>query len=382
MKRSRRGGDQLRHLRRLPWSRTAWFYAAVGCLFSTFGFLVDLGHITRLAPWSAVLIMAAGSGLVACLYVLAIVHQRFLIPVVVAAQIGLVFLADRFLLPGPDPHVHPPALHAIQSQAVFDALGCLAAVIASYVLFFIFISREGVRQVRLDTEIGLAREIHERLVPPFARRVDGFELMGRSIPSSEVGGDLVDAFEVDSALLAIVADVSGHGVPAETLMAMVRAAVRARAAAGDSLEQTFAAVDRLLADLDRPDKFATAAALRLKRDGTAEALLAGHHPIVIVRAGARVAEHLENARPPLGIPSAMAAREIRYRPGDLFAIFTDGFMEVADRGGHMLGLEAIEALLLERSSAPLEEIAEAVVGLARRHGPITDDQTILLVRAM
>ena len=47
----------------------------------------------------------------------------------------------------------------------------------------------------------------------------------------------------------------------------------------------------------------------------------------------------------------------------------------------MLGLEPIEALIVDRAHAPLGEIADAVFDRCRRHGPITDDQTLLLVRA-
>jgi serine phosphatase RsbU (regulator of sigma subunit) len=64
----------------------------------------------------------------------------------------------------------------------------------------------------------------------------------------------------------------------------------------------------------------------------------------------------------------------------LFAV-TDGLTEVTDQGGHMLGLEPIEALIVDRAHAPLGEIADAVFDRCRRHGPITDDQTLLLVRA-
>jgi serine phosphatase RsbU (regulator of sigma subunit) len=236
------------------------------------------------------------------MYVLAVVRRGAWIVLGVAAQFALIFAVDRLLPAGSTPGPGGPTLAAIRSQALFDAMGCLFAAVAGYVLFIGFISREGLRQVQLDTEIGLARDIHARLVPAFERRVSNFELLGRSVPSSEVGGDMVDVFETRDGLLGIVADVSGHGVTAGILMAMVRAAVRTSGATQATLEELFERIDRLLVDLDRPDKFATAACLRLHPDGTAEALLAGHLPILVVRAGARSVERIENGRPPLGIP--------------------------------------------------------------------------------
>ena len=41
----------------------------------------------------------------------------------------------------------------------------------------------------------MAREIHRSLVPTFQRKLAGYEISGASIPSGEVGGDLVDIAE-------------------------------------------------------------------------------------------------------------------------------------------------------------------------------------------
>jgi hypothetical protein len=144
------------YLRRLPWGRAAWLYGAVACTFCTLGFVVDLGRVTWLTPRFTVVAMAAWSGAIACLYVIAIVHRRSLFLLAIAAQIGLVYASNRILPVGTNPHRNPPTLRAIESQATFDAIGCLAAMVAGYTLFLAFISREGLRQV--DREVaGAAR---------------------------------------------------------------------------------------------------------------------------------------------------------------------------------------------------------------------------------
>ena len=168
-------------------------------------------------------------------------------------------------------------------------------------------------------------------------------------------------------------------------MAMVRAAVRAQADAGCTLVDVFAGIDRLVVGLERPDHFVTVACLRLTPDGRGEALLAGHLPILVLRPGVGVRPCIENTRPPLGIgvhrSSSVAARPLEHQPGDLFVLFTDGLVEVADRDGRMLGIEAIQNLLAGRASAPLAEVADSVFERAHQHGLAADDQTLLLVRA-
>ena len=53
-----------------------------------------------------------------------------------------------------------------------------------------------------------------------------FEVYGKSIPSAEMGGDLIDVVEKVGNLLAYIADVSGHGLPAGQLMGMLKTAMR------------------------------------------------------------------------------------------------------------------------------------------------------------
>ncbi len=378
--------DRMRYLRRLPFKRAVWLYAAVTCTFGTIGFVSDLSHVAWLRPWPSVLVSAVIAGLISCGYIVTIVHYRRGFLLLIALQFVVTVGADKLLPGGVDPRLHPPTLAAVERQASFDAIGCLFLVVAGYALFIGFISREGLRQARLDAEIGLAREIHARLVPPIERRTGRFELLGRSLPSTEVGGDLIDAFEAGGDEWALIADVTGHGVTAGTLMAMVRAAIRTRASTGGAIAEVFASIDRLIVDLERPDKFVTAAALRFRHDGVAEALLAGHLPILVVRAGGRGVERLENARPPLGLPLSTTAAAAacpactRYAPGDLFVLLTDGLTEVQTKDGEMLGLEEVQALVTAHAGKPLPVIADALFDRARAHGAATDDQTLLLVR--
>lgn len=59
---------------------------------------------------------------------------------------------------------------------------------------------------------GAGRRDPPVLVPTIDIKSDGFEFYGRSLPSGEVGGDLVDVFQTDRGWIAYIADVSGHGV--------------------------------------------------------------------------------------------------------------------------------------------------------------------------
>ena len=64
---------------------------------------------------------------------------------------------------------------------------------ASCSFFLIFIQYEGRHSVRIETELSLAHSIQQTLVPKITIENARYEIYGVSVPSDEVGGDIVDA---------------------------------------------------------------------------------------------------------------------------------------------------------------------------------------------
>ena len=92
--------------------------------------------------------------------------------------------------------------------------------------YYEVLDEEGLATIRMQTVLALAHGIQATLVPTLSLQVDRFEVYGKSIPSTEMGGDLIDAVESDGTLLAYVADISGHGLAAGQLMGMLKTAIR------------------------------------------------------------------------------------------------------------------------------------------------------------
>ena len=367
----------------LSWRARLTLILGVFAMFSTLGFFSDLVRLQNQSPWPVVLGVAAADGLVAVGYFVGVMFgvRGVAIAVVVQALMMLLVIPRlNALAPGP---AGDPSVAWMLARAKADAIGILAGIIAAYWAFIGFIGRQGVGQVRLQTEMDLAHDIHAALVPPVALHAGRIEAYGRSVPSSEVGGDLVDVMTTSGGLLAVVADVSGHGVAAGTLMATVRAAVRARLAATvatPALGELLTTVNQVLLEIGRPDRFATLAALRVPEQGDAEVALAGHLPVLRVRGG--VIEHIENQHVPLGVRAGetFSAVSVTTAPGDLFVLFTDGAIEVDNWGGKQLGLAALEAEIAAHADQPLPVLHDRILARVRRHGRADDDVTLLLVK--
>jgi serine phosphatase RsbU (regulator of sigma subunit) len=180
-----------------------------------------------------------------------------------------------------------------------------------------------------------------------------------------------------------VADVSGHGVKAGTLMAMVKSATRMRLRSGGDLSALFNDLNSVLFPLKNPSMYVTCAAVQLDGNGGGQFALAGHLPILHYRKSAGRVERLTEGGPPLAMleASAFPTGKVRLEPGDVLAFLTDGLVEVEDGGQREFGIERIEGLLSERAAHPLPAVFAAILSAVRAHGPQRDDQTLLLVRA-
>ncbi len=262
------------------------------------------------------------------------------------------------------------------------ALISIPALIAGYILFISFINTEGIRTMRLQTEIGLAQQIHSRLVPPINSTVGRFEFFGRSDSSSEVGGDLIDVVEKDGRVGAFVADVSGHGVRAGVLMAMCKSAARMRLLSDDSLNGLMDDLNRVVMQVKEMDMFVTVACLQFDQGSIARFLLAGHPPILHYHKSTGKITELGSNYPPTGVVANLRhiQTDVAFESGDLFVLLTDGYLEVENKSGEQIGQARIESLIISNASRPLTDIFDTVLKAVREHGPQDDDQTLLLVR--
>ena len=265
----------------------------------------------------------------------------------------------------------------------FDGAAMLLMMAFGVQAYRTHISTEGARQLRAEAELALAHRLQRVLVPPVVFRNSRVEICGRSIPSDQVGGDLVDVVASDEGVLAYLIDVSGHGIPAGTLMGAAKAAMRSTAslALGEALDT----VNRVLPSVKEPAMYATLAAVRFgAADRDVEYTLAGHLPILHYRATAGTIEALTLQQFPLGFFDHIRyeTRRVGCAPGDMFALFSDGIVETANAMDDQFGVDRVAAQLAAIPSKPLEEILEAVLAAAAAHGASHDDRSILVIRVL
>ena len=276
-----------------------------------------------------------------------------------------------------------PIPQPLKVRILFDAIGIIISGGLGYRLLLSFVSNEGLANVRMQTELSLAHGIQATLVPDLWLQTERFEVYGKSIPSTEMGGDLIDIIENGHGnLLAYIGDISGHGLAAGQLMGMLKTALRVSLQFDQQPTALLESADRVLPAVKEPDMYATLALLHLDGSTQAEYALAGHLPILHYRHSSGDTARLSMEQFPLGlIPGGhYATQRVRYSPGDIFLLLTDGITDVMNERDEEFGLTRLEQLVNRHAAQGLSQIWEVVMGEVKQHGAQQDDQSLLLIR--
>ncbi len=248
--------------------------------------------------------------------------------------------------------------------------------------------QEMLEKRRLESELRIARQVMEALMPSQAPTVTHFEIFGRMIPSAEVGGDYYDFIDVaDGRLGVVIADVSGKGVPAALIMATFRASLHALLGNDFALRAVFSRLNRLLLEITRDRHFVTAFYGELDAEGRRMFYLnAGHNPPLLIREGEPV-KLLSTGGIPLGIlKNATFSEDIVYfLPGDSLILYTDGVTEAENAEGEPYGVHRLEQVVRRNLRHSAAELCEAIIEDVRQHAEAdarSDDLTVVVIRAV
>ena len=245
---------------------------------------------------------------------------------------------------------------------------------------------ERIEAERIESEMQLARQVQESLLPAALPDVPGLDVAARWRPSQGVSGDAYDVAALgDGRLLVAVADVVGKGIPAALLMATLQASIhtmRDDLARGFGLARATERLNRLLCSGTEIDQFVTFAwALVDPAAGVVRSVTAGHPAPRLVHASGEITR-LDVGGPLLGVlaDAPYAQVETPFASGDVLVLFSDGASE-ALRGDEEFGDHALDATLDDLAGQPAEVVVDqlgaAVLAFA---DAIDDDLTLVAVR--
>jgi phosphoserine phosphatase RsbU/P len=232
----------------------------------------------------------------------------------------------------------------------------------------------------IQKELEVARRIQLSILPAEFPISANFRVAARYVPMSSVAGDFYDFIVADDTQAGLlIADVSGHGVPAALIASMVKvAATSQRTNAADPA--------RLLAEMNTvlcgntQNQFVTAAYVHL--DSTSRTLrysAAGHPPMLLLRNG-KVLEVAENGLILAAFDFATYANATHpLEPRDRLLLYTDGLLEAANARGDFFGQEALSTLLRQTAELPPAAASDQIISSVQQWSATQDDDLTVLV---
>lgn len=236
---------------------------------------------------------------------------------------------------------------------------------------------------KIEAELRQAREIQQALLPESAFSAYGIAIEGYNEPTSSVGGDYFDYFDLgDGRVGFVIADVTGHGLPAAILMSNLQAAVRVALGADHDLPRVAERINRLICQNSINSVFITGilGVVHTKRR-LVEYVNAGHpHPICL---GIDRKHADEENSLPFGIePDEQYGIQTIATPhapaGFLF--YTDGLSEAFDATGAKLEVDDVSAALRRSGDFSPSNMLRMTRSMLREHLrdiPVADDTTLL-----
>ncbi len=215
----------------------------------------------------------------------------------------------------------------------------------------------------LHQELHLAREIQQSLLPRDLPTVPGLEVATCYRAMEKVGGDFFDYRAGERDLGVLMADVSGHGVPAALIVSIVKVAFWFQKTLLPLPAELFARMNQILLT-NTGDEFVTACYAYIDLDTHRLTVgNAGHPPILLMK---RRENRLLALRPMgrlLGIlPNAtFTAEEVPLDPGDRLLLYTDGVFEAANADRVAFGEERLREFLRENMHLSAREFTDRLV---------------------
>jgi phosphoserine phosphatase RsbU/P len=242
--------------------------------------------------------------------------------------------------------------------------------------------------VAINNELEMARQIQLSILPSETPKLDGLEIVARYIPMTSVAGDFYDFIIVDEKHVGVlIADVSGHGLPAALIASMLQVALTAQSVHASDPGKVLSGLNQALCGKFQRN-FVTAAYVFVDLEKNSMTYAgAGHPPLLHWRSSSGKASEVSENGLVLGqFPEeTYSAVSLPLEPGDRCVLYTDGVLETSSPSEEEFGTGRFMQLMESKHSLGAEQFIDALLdelsrwsGHPRGEGQ-QDDITVVVI---
>lgn len=236
-------------------------------------------------------------------------------------------------------------------------------------------------------EIIAAETIQRRLLPDFSPPSSQFDIAGKCVPAAKIGGDLFDYLSCsENSCTGVIADVSGHGLPAAILMTELHGLLHGLVDQQMSLPRLMCAANRRTEKATESYQFITMLAYTVTSEPTPKlTYISAGHPLWLIKPSGETltlkTQHLPLGVHPVDVEMQESVAELS--AGDIVVLPTDGVFEALGPNEERYGIERMLEFIHTCRGRSSAEIVSAVFEdvFAFAIDEPSDDCTLVIVQA-
>ena len=232
-------------------------------------------------------------------------------------------------------------------------------------------------------ELKIAKTVQETLLPDKELSGDDWELCGKSKTATELGGDHVDWLQLsDGRILIIIGDVTGHGIAPALVQASMKVWLALNAETSPDAVSLVKEINKLHINHGANKLNMTAwLGYYTPSTGELEFTSAGHPYPILLKEDGKI-EMIKLPGMPIGstFRIRLKGEKLTLNPGSSLILYTDGFAEIKNNSGIMLGFEGLSSICASTFGMNASDAINSIFKKAQQWGPQDDDQTIVILR--
>jgi serine phosphatase RsbU (regulator of sigma subunit) len=238
----------------------------------------------------------------------------------------------------------------------------------------------------IQKELETARLIQQSILPESIPQIEGLDIAARYVPMASVAGDFYDFLVVDNERVGIlVADVSGHGMPAALIASMLKIALAAQADHAADPARVLTGLNQALCGKFQHHYVTAAYAFLDMEKRTLTYAGAGHPPLLLWGGADRGVRDVSENGLFLGKFdfAAYSSVESPLTSGEFGLLYTDGISETNNPDGVEFGAERFRQFLAAEEDGSADQLANNLLAelncwSARPEGADLDDDITMV----
>ena len=237
----------------------------------------------------------------------------------------------------------------------------------------------------LERELDMAQDIQQGIIPKNVPEWNGISFAMKYRPMEKVSGDFYDIYTKKGFLFLLMADVSGHGIPAALITMAAKQSFANAVMQTNSPKEIFIRMNKEMLERVQTSDYLTAFLAVIDEKYNVVYSNASHQYAIIHRYKKNKLEYLDTEGLFIGAMEesndSYEESSTKLEPGDRLILYTDGIVEHKNPEGEEFGDDRFAKIIKAHKDKPIEELVENVFSELMKFidtAPIRDDISIMV----